>query len=242
MDFKFERTRIDKIPREKIIEELVKVAEMYKCTQFTSKEFSESASMGHQTVFREFVTWDAAMSCLVDNLKQRGIMLQQRTKPKRKDAYTQKQLFDEMQRIWGELGHRPSKMEWEQTSPKINYNTFRRHFNGWTNACLKFIEYVTGESIVDRPTIPVDDITQGVNEIKYEPENSRNIPLGIRLKVLARDNFRCFYCGKSLSTDIGTKLHIDHITPFSKSGKTVLENLQTLCFECNLGKGANAGF
>lgn len=43
--------------------------------------------------------------------------------------------------------------------------------------------------------------------------------------------------GKSPSSDIGTKLHVDHIKPFSKGGKTVLENLQTLCFDCNLGKG-----
>lgn len=235
MDFKFDRTRIDKIPRAKIIDELIKVAEIYEYKQFTSKEFLESASMGHQTVFREFGTWDAAMNCLADTLKQKGIVLQQRTKPKRKDAYTQKQLFDEMQRIWSELGHRPSKMEWEQANPKINYNTISKHFNGWTNACLKFIEYVTGESVVDNPVVPLNMVNQ-VTEIKYAPKNSRSIPLGLRLKVLARDNFCCVYCGKSPSTDFGTKLHIDHITPFSKGGKTTQENLQTLCFECNLGK------
>ena len=32
------------------------------------------------------------------------------------------------------------------------------------------------------------------------------------------------------------ELHVDHIKPWSKGGETVLENLQTLCATCNLGK------
>ncbi|OGY07146.1 MAG: hypothetical protein A3D24_04880 [Candidatus Blackburnbacteria bacterium RIFCSPHIGHO2_02_FULL_39_13] len=67
-------------------------------------------------------------------------------------------------------------------------------------------------------------------------EKTRSISLNIRLKVLNRDKFRCVFCGKSPATDIGTQLHIDHIVPFSKGGGNNLENLQTLCFECNLGK------
>ncbi|MBA3804703.1 MAG: HNH endonuclease, partial [Acidobacteria bacterium] len=34
----------------------------------------------------------------------------------------------------------------------------------------------------------------------------------------------------------GVALHVDHIRPWSKDGETLLENLQTLCSECNLGK------
>lgn len=236
MDFKFDRTRIDKIPREKIIGELEKVAEKYQYTRFTSKDFLRDASIGHQVVFREFGTWDEAMRVLTNHLKQKNLTLKQRTKPKRKDAYTQRQLFDEMQRIWSKIGHRPSKIEWEQADPEINYNTVRRHFNGWTNACLKFIEHITGETVVENKAISEKLDNQPKKKVKYEPENNRTIPLGIRLEVLARDNFRCVYCGKSPSTDIGTKLHIDHILPFSKGGKSILENLQALCLDCNLGK------
>jgi len=32
-------------------------------------------------------------------------------------------------------------------------------------------------------------------------------------------------------------LHADHVTPVALGGKTVMENLQTLCGGCNLGKG-----
>lgn len=56
----------------------------------------------------------------------------------------------------------------------------------------------------------------------------------LRLNVLKRDNFRCRYCGVSVQD--GAKLHADHIVPVIAGGKTVLENLQTLCEPCNLAK------
>ncbi|MCI5815572.1 HNH endonuclease [Ruminococcus sp.] len=43
-------------------------------------------------------------------------------------------------------------------------------------------------------------------------------------------------CGRSPSTTIGLELHIDHIIPWSMGGETVIDNLQTLCSDCNLGK------
>ena len=92
--------------------------------------------------------------------------------------------------------------------------------------------------LVDDLVLPNAKIQQ-VNEIEYSKEMSRDIPLGLRLKILSRDNFRCVLCGKSPATDFGTKLHIDHVLPFSKGGKSILDNLQTLCKECNLGKSNN---
>ncbi|MBQ8902158.1 MAG: HNH endonuclease [Bacilli bacterium] len=56
----------------------------------------------------------------------------------------------------------------------------------------------------------------------------------IRYEVLKRDNFRCKLCG--MSAEDGVKLHVDHIIPVSKGGKSTMNNLQTLCERCNLGK------
>ena len=53
---------------------------------------------------------------------------------------------------------------------------------------------------------------------------------------ICRDG-RCVFCGRSPAMDKGVVLHIDHKMPFSKGGTTSLDNLQTLCYECNLGKG-----
>ena len=58
----------------------------------------------------------------------------------------------------------------------------------------------------------------------------------LRFEVLARDQFTCRYCGASPTKDPSVTLHIDHIIPWSKGGETTIDNLQTLCSKCNLGK------
>ena len=56
----------------------------------------------------------------------------------------------------------------------------------------------------------------------------------LRYDILKRDGFKCQICG--VSAKDGAKLHIDHILPVSKGGKTESQNLRTLCERCNIGK------
>ena len=67
-------------------------------------------------------------------------------------------------------------------------------------------------------------------------KTSREVNLRLRFKVMQRDNFKCCICGASPATNPSIELHIDHIVPWSKGGETLLENLQTLCSNCNYGK------
>ena len=71
-------------------------------------------------------------------------------------------------------------------------------------------------------------------ENKTSIERNKMTP-GLRFDVLKRDNYKCQICGRTQKD--GVKLHIDHIIPIAKGGKTELNNLQTLCQDCNLGKG-----
>lgn len=72
---------------------------------------------------------------------------------------------------------------------------------------------------------------------RYEGhKTTREVPAGLRYKVLKRDNFKCCACGASPAKDPSVDLHIDHIIPWSKGGETTLDNLQVLCSKCNLGK------
>ena len=66
--------------------------------------------------------------------------------------------------------------------------------------------------------------------------NTRAISDKLRYQVLKRDNFKCCACGASPAKDPSVELHIDHIIPCSKGGESTLENLQTLCSKCNIGK------
>src|SRR5690606_782969 len=67
-------------------------------------------------------------------------------------------------------------------------------------------------------------------------KTGRDPSLRLRWKVLQRDRFTCCKCGASPALSVGVELHVDHVVPWSKGGETVIENLQTLCSVCNLGK------
>lgn len=59
------------------------------------------------------------------------------------------------------------------------------------------------------------------------------ISSSLRHEVFKKDNYKCIECG---ITNKEKPLCIDHIIPKSKGGNDELNNLQTLCFECNLAK------
>jgi len=244
-DFKFEfgRHKISKIPREKVIAELEKVTKHFNYTDFKQDDFDKIADISYYKAYREFGSWGKVMEFLADHFKNQGIDFKITT---RRSSYSVQEMFDEMERIWRQLGHRPSRNEWVAAQPKISYDSLYRHFGGWTNACLKFIEYKSGGVITvgderqerEQEVQPTSVENKENNSQRPKVvEKSRTVPLSLRMKVLSRDNFRCVFCGRSPATDIGTKLHIDHIVPFANGGGNTLENLQTLCEECNLGKG-----
>lgn len=56
----------------------------------------------------------------------------------------------------------------------------------------------------------------------------------LRYDIMNRDGFKCAICGASAAQ--GAHLHVDHIVPIAKGGKTSRDNLRTLCERCNIGK------
>lgn len=225
----------------KILEELEKAAKHFNYIEFGRRDFDKLSDIdvSSSCVRKHFNgSWTKALDSLKIQLQQKGLNLSPRPHAPNR-VHSDKDIFDEMERIWKKVGQRPSRTEWEMSEPKISYNCYKQRFGGWVNACTKFIEYKVGGNILAEDFVLPDREEQKTllnNKAEYKKENSRNVSLTLRLKVLTRDNFRCVFCGKSPATDVGTRLHIDHIEPFSKGGKSILENLQTLCEECNLGK------
>ena len=56
----------------------------------------------------------------------------------------------------------------------------------------------------------------------------------IRDAVFDKDGGRCVRCGSN------EDLCLDHIVPFSRGGRTDIDNLQTLCRKCNSSKGSRS--
>ena len=56
----------------------------------------------------------------------------------------------------------------------------------------------------------------------------------VRLQVLARDQWTCFYCGQDANT-------VDHVIPIAKGGDPVShDNLVSACRRCNSSKGSRS--
>ena len=118
-------------------------------------------------------------------------------------------------------------------------------FGTWHKALAAFVERVNSDnsSIVElRPGVP------GQIRSRHRRFGRRTPPDVSRMKAGAKDaqdlacgslfcsanRFRCVACGSSPATHAGCALHVDHIMPFSKGGKTLAENLRTLCADCNI--------
>jgi len=73
---------------------------------------------------------------------------------------------------------------------------------------------------------------------KRKNNKRKSLTKSIRHEVFKRDNYRCLEC--NASKDDGVVLHVDHIIPVAQGGSDELDNLQTLCQDCNLAKSNRA--
>jgi len=98
------------------------------------------------------------------------------------------------------------------------------------------VEHWSGEvlrHVGDNPGNPQEERSTLNPKKKY-----RGITKTLRYQILKRDSFRCRSCGRDQGD--GAKLEIDHTTPEALGGETTVENLQTLCRDCNRGKGVSS--
>lgn len=78
--------------------------------------------------------------------------------------------------------------------------------------------------------------TEWIKEERAKLNRKYEDNMTLRELILKRDNYTCKQCGNSMTTEPNLLLEVDHITPVSKWGPSIPENLQTLCWKCNRAK------
>lgn len=152
--------------------------------------------------------------------------------------YTDEECFENVLTLWTHYGRQPHFAELNRPPSTVGSKAYVRRWGGWRVALAAFVKRVNeAEKAVEEP-----QLTETPQEPKAldTPATAvpRSLSLALRYRVLSRDRFRCVTCGASPAKDVGVELHVDHITPWSRGGLNVGQNLRTLCSRCNLGKGA----
>jgi len=157
--------------------------------------------------------------------------------------YTDDECFENLFAVWTHYGRQPSFSGINRPPSRVGGEAYIGRFGTWVKALRAFVERVNAEpdslpgpiaapSCVDASSS--DEIPRSTSGSR---EERRDVPLGLRFRVFSRDRFKCVLCGNHPAKNPDCDLHVDHITAWSKGGRTALINLRTLCAQCNVGRG-----
>lgn len=200
---------------DELLEDLRRVAEEINRNTVPKKTYRKRGRFDDTTFNAHFQTWNAALS-------RAGLGISY-------EKYSDEKLFENILVLWQHYGRQPRQKELEPWPSIISKNPYKRRFGSWKKALERFVEFANASEFEN---LRNEKINQGSHH-----KTSRDPSLRLRYKVLLRDRFCCVQCGASPAKSPGVELHIDHVLAWSKGGETKLENLQTLCSKCNLGKG-----
>lgn len=218
------------IKEEVLLADLVRVSTELNKPNISCNDYDRLGKYTVETMRARFGSWNKA--------KEKA-----KLKITEKADNSNENLFNNILELWTLFGRQPKFGEVISPNSKYHGATYARRFGSWRGALEAFVEYINNEEVAvveeearsELIPITVSKTSKPKKEVKRK-RTTRNINLRLRFTILQRDNFSCNKCGRSPAKDPGVVLHIDHITPWSKGGETVIENLETLCSDCNLGK------
>lgn len=213
--FKLSRVPGAPVSDDALITDLQRVAQLLNSDTVPQRKYGIFGTYDYSTVIRRFGSWNNA-------LRIAGLSLSNEV------DISDERLFENLLVLWQHLGRQPRRSELSSPPSTISQTPYSRRFGSWTASLGAFVNYANGcgvESSVAQPEAEFACRTTG-----------RDPSLRLRWHVLQRDRFTCCACGASPAFVPGVELHVDHRVPWSKGGETALENLQTLCSICNLGK------
>lgn len=155
--------------------------------------------------------------------------------------YTDEECFANLLAVWTQYCREPQYREMGLPPSQVGGKAYVKRFKTWRRALAAFVERVNRdsepESDPERSEVGTSPPRSAPQPATRSPEESRDIPLGLRFRVLRRDRFKCVLCGDHPARNAECVLHVDHFVPWSRGGKTRDDNLRTLCETCNVGRG-----
>lgn len=210
---------------DEFIPDLKRVAEVLGKSSVTQAEYQNHGRFGPGVVSRHFGGWLKALRAAgLEKTREYGV--------------SDEDYFQNLETIWVHLGRQPRYGEIQKPFSCYSAGAYERRFGSWRKALESFVAFVTQESNKNsaheepEPEKEQRDIVLPA----MQPERSRSIPWRLRFLVMRRDDFKCRCCGNSPALSPSLVLHVDHIHPWCKGGRTTQDNLQTLCEQCNIGK------
>jgi len=211
------RWRHRDVPKAVLLADLRRVARRMGTRSPTMRDYDSAGRYRAQTMARRFGSWSAALQAA-------------RLHVVRHWRVPEQVLLANLGSVWRKLGRQPTWRELSSRDGLSRYagSTYKARFGSWHKALRAFQRHVAHRRRPPGVGQPAPAST---------PRGPRDVGWRLRAKVLIRDNCLCRMCGASPAKDPAVTLHVDHVVPWSKGGRTVIENLQTLCERCNIGKG-----
>ncbi len=215
------RLRRRDISNGEIIEDLQRVSRELHGQPVTVVSYNERGSFGSTTVLRKFGSWNAGLA-------EAGLPLANRIN------IPDDELFENLANLWTKLGRQPFGRDLVEKANEslFSLGTYEKRFGSWNKALVAFSDSINETE----PRAELEDSEYVNLPDRKSSRTPRKINWRIRSRILIRDSCICQMCGASPAKNPDVSLHVDHIYPWSKGGETVVENLQTLCEQCNIGK------
>lgn len=237
---KYHRNTPDKV----LLNDLAKTAKSLGKDYISMKEYAIYGGFHSSTVYSRFGSWNAAAA-------KAGL------KVKIIKNVTPEDMMMNLKKVWDSLGRQPKLND--MVSPVSAYGKamYANRYGSWLEVLDEFVKFmnkgknkiagykpekILHNRIVTRtPKRQKHALKRFYREAKRKRLlKGKSINAGLRFKIFKRDNYKCRICGASPAVNPQVTLHVDHIIPRAKGGETIPDNLQTLCRNCNLGKGTHS--
>ncbi len=202
------------IAAELLIEDLKRVARKKRSNIISMEDYKRLGKHSVHPVISKFGSWLVALRVAGLDSPVAG-------------APTDEELFDNLKKVWRKLGKQPAYEHMKKPISKYWAAMYKRAFGTWSKALEMFDLYRKNRKKYRK------ELQKVIHRVRVRP----HITPTLKYQMLRRDNFKCKACGTSPAIKRSVVLTIDHIKPLSRGGKTIPSNLQTLCLDCNIGKG-----